>query len=146
MRIIGFTGTQEGLSQIQRASLTVLLGSAGTFHHGDCVGADAEAHSIAARLDLRLISHPPTIQTKRAFTTNQETRVEKPYLERNRAIVDESNFIIACPKGPEELRSGTWSTVRYAKNQEKRGAIIFPDGRIQTIHDPENLCLFFKFS
>jgi outer membrane protein insertion porin family len=51
-------------------------------------------------------------------------------LDRNRAIVDSCDVLIACPKGPEEQRSGTWATVRYARKQKKRIVIIWPDGEV----------------
>ena len=44
---------------------------------------------------------------------------EKIYLQRNLDIIKNSNILIACPinKNKEELRSGTWSTIRQAKKQ-----------------------------
>lgn len=44
---------------------------------------------------------------------------DKPYLERNANIVEESSILIACPidKNEEEWRSGTWSTVRKARKR-----------------------------
>jgi predicted Rossmann fold nucleotide-binding protein DprA/Smf involved in DNA uptake len=53
-----------------------------------------------------------------------------PYLERNHAIVNESDFLIAAPDGPETLRSGTWATVRYARKVGKRVLVIMPNGEI----------------
>ena len=49
---IGFTGTQEGMSEKQRSSLRQVLADffadgARVFRHGDCIGADAQAHAIA---------------------------------------------------------------------------------------------------
>ena len=51
--------------------------------------------------------------------------------------VDMSLTTPACPSGPqimseaeEQLRSGTWSTIRYAKRQNKPTTIIFPDGSV----------------
>ena len=48
MNSIGFTGTRQGMTAEQKSALRNLLdGGAGDFHHGDCIGADSEAHGIA---------------------------------------------------------------------------------------------------
>lgn len=63
---------------------------------------------------------------------SDEKREPLPYLARNCVIVDEADILLACPKGPEEQRSGTWATVRYARKQNKRIVIVYPDGTITT--------------
>jgi hypothetical protein len=127
----GFTGTQQGCTEPQWTVLLVELKKATEFHHGDCVGADAEAHAIAKSFGAWTVCHPPLIEKSRAFTVNDETREPKDYLVRNHDIVDETAFMIACPKGmSEELRSGTWATIRYARKRGKSGIIIFPDGSV----------------
>lgn len=52
----------------------------------------------------------------------------KPYLVRNKDIVNASEGMLAAPRGPEELRSGTWSTIRYARKCRKKVLIMWPDG------------------
>jgi len=53
-------------------------------------------------------------------------------LERNRAIVDETDILLAAPlESEEQLRSGTWATVRYARKQHKTVLVIFPNGIVQ---------------
>ena len=44
-------------------------------------------------------------------------------------LVDACEVLLATPKGPEKLRSGTWATVRYARKVGKRIVIIEPDGK-----------------
>ena len=134
---IGFTGTQKGMTEIQKKQLTKYLSDYNNLfiiHHGDCIGADSEAHDIAKRLNGYIIIHPPKDNNKRAYcfqnSFGDEIREERPYLERNKDIVDESDLIIACPNGKERLRSGTWSTIRYAINKDKSIVIIYPDGQI----------------
>jgi hypothetical protein len=39
-------------------------------------------------------------------------------------------MLAACPKGPEERRSGTWATVRYARKTGKPVVIFWPDGTV----------------
>jgi len=132
MTVIGFTGTQYGMTddqkQMFRQLLTIIEGC--DFHHGDCLGADEEAAAIAKELNYHIIGHPPIKQYKRAFFTSDEEWSQKDYLDRNKDIVNESEVLIAAPKGPEELRSGTWSTVRYARKMSKKILIINPDGTL----------------
>jgi hypothetical protein len=59
-------------------------------------------------------------------------RPERPYLDRNKDIVRETASLIAAPAEPEEqLRSGTWSTVRFARKQGKPVFLILPDGTVR---------------
>lgn len=87
------------------------------FHHGDCVGGDEEAHEIALALGFRIVVHPPLNRSKRAFCTGAfQVLKPKSYITRNHDIVDVCRLLIAAPKTEEEeLRSGTWATVRYAR-------------------------------
>lgn len=96
-------------------------------HHGDCIGADEEAAMEASDSDWVVIAHPPTDESRRAFSVYTEFfRDPKPFLDRNKDIVDECDLLIAAPKGPETQRSGTWSTVRYARRIGK--PVIILDG------------------
>lgn len=126
---IGFTGTQVGMSANQRVEFIRYLkklrkNQAGTlfFHHGDCIGADEQADSIARELGYRIVIHPPRIDTKRAHCDQREPHsIIHPameYMDRNASIVRECYELLATPKENEEvLRSGTWSTIRRAKRK-----------------------------
>lgn len=136
---VGFTGTEQEISTIQGAALLKLLTQlrasehAETFHHGDCIGADEMAHQLATSLGFRTIIHPPTNPKKRAFCIGDEIRPAFDYLVRNCHIVNDSDLLLATPKYEvEELRSGTWSTVRYARKLQRPIYIIMPDGRVET--------------
>jgi hypothetical protein len=98
---IGFTGTRQGMTQGQKAALRELLAShpGATLHHGDAIGADAEAHDIAVELDCGIVIHPPDNVTQRAFKIAALTRAPRPYLDRNKVIVRETSFLIAAPAG-----------------------------------------------
>lgn len=135
---VGFTGTQRGMTvQQEKAFCDYLYGLYDTygrneFHHGDCAGADAEAHDIALKIGFLIVIHPPLNSWKRARCVDAAIVKEpKPYLERNWDIVDETDMLIATPRGfEEELRSGTWATIRYALKRSKPITIIYPDGKI----------------
>lgn len=129
---IGFTGTQGGMTKAQMHLLDRWLRDyrGGEFHHGDCVGADAEAHDLAYENSLDIWIHPPINGSKRAGKNAPHILEPKDYLARNHDIVDATDALIATPKESEEvLRSGTWSTVRYAKKKMRPVNIIFPDGQ-----------------
>ena len=132
---IGFTGTRTGMSVAQENIVRALLfagrppQSASGFHHGDCIGADAEAHDLAKEIGWFIVGHPPNKKQARAQCTCDVMLPEEDFLKRNRDIVDAVGLLIAAPDGlEEELRSGTWATIRYAKKTHTHTVIVFPTG------------------
>jgi hypothetical protein len=135
---VGFTGTQEGMSKGQKDDLRELLIQLFVpgveFHHGDCIGADTQAASIARELKYKIVAHPPQDTKKQAFHDSDEHRIPMPYLDRNANIVTETHILLAAPRTnvrPKSLRgSGTWWTIVFA---EKRGGkvIILPRGEVK---------------
>jgi len=140
---VGFTGTRRGMTELQWRAFREILrnGFWHSFHHGDCVGADDEAATLVYEHKsplTKVIRHPPLAGTLRANNhCYHETRPEKPYLERNRAIVNETMRLIAAVSGPEEIRSGSWSTVRYARKLGRQITIIYPDGSV--VEEPADM-------
>jgi hypothetical protein len=129
---IGFTGTQAGMSPYQQGKVTEYLQQYANvqneFHHGDCVGSDAEAAAIAALLGYIIHIHPPINTRRRAWTTGNFIHTPKPYLERNSVIVEHSDVLLATPSTVDEvLRSGTWSTIRYARAKNIPITIFCPE-------------------
>jgi len=120
---IGFTGTREGMSDNQKCELLIALKGATEFHHGDCVGADEEADGLARTIKgIKIHIHPPEDSKLRAFCYRKGDILwtVETYLNRNAMIVDYTDQLIAAPKSNiEEVRSGTWSTVRYARKKNK---------------------------
>ncbi len=126
---IGITATQVGLNEKQLLALTKLLtmyvakptGSVfgHFFYHGDCVGGDAQAHKIAKQLGYKIQIHPPIDESKRAFCKGAwKVMPAKDYLE----------LLIVGPRtNQEELRSGTWSTKRYAEKIGRKVKILLPE-------------------
>lgn len=141
MNSVGFTGTRHGMTDAQKKTFKQVVRKLRfkTFHHGDCVGADAEAHAIVlsafenASTYIYIVKHPP--ENSKFWADCQSfwaSRPFKPYLQRNRDIVDESDILIAAPStANERQRSGTWATVRYARSQGKLVFLILPDGLLQ---------------
>lgn len=124
---VGFTGTRNGMSPRQKEHLKKFLECfASEFHHGDCVGADEEAHLIALEVGIPIVIHPPAHTLYQAFCQSRHPgpniRVLGPldYLDRNHGIVDSTSGLVAAPQTMmEKLRSGTWATVRYARKINK---------------------------
>jgi hypothetical protein len=134
--IVGFTGTRNGMWPAQGDRLRELLQLIGAkaLHHGDCVGADAAAHEIAKRLGLELHGHPSTHRLRAHCTGWTTVAPPLPPMERNAVIVASSQILIAAPDGPEQQRSGTWATVRMARQAGKTWYVIDPKGLITSGH------------
>ncbi len=140
---VGFTGTRRGMIQPQRASMRQVLTEfpTQTFRHGDCVGADAQAQAQAHDMMRELFPltsiavHPPKIAVNRAFKQGNIIHEPKDYLERNKDIIDQSEMLIAAPKGmSEDFRgSGTWHAIRYARSLKRLVIIVWPIGRVESL-------------
>lgn len=134
---VGFTGTQKGMTPAQATTLRSVLEHLKEkgfthFHHGDAIGADAQAHKIAKSVGYKIVLHPPDDDSKRAFTKGHEEREPKHYYKRNEDIVNESKTLIATPRSVnEQRRSGTWMTVRRADNAGRPYRIIEPSGKVR---------------
>jgi hypothetical protein len=134
---VGVTGTQEGATKAQLCTVYRLLLRQGDFelHYGDCIGVDTQVFYLAKSLNARTVCHPPSKSAKRSFTKADESRLEYPYLVRNKHIVDSVEKLIVVPKTfEEELRSGTWSTYRYAFLKGTKILLVTPDG---VLHKPK---------
>jgi hypothetical protein len=137
---IGFTGTQRDCTpaQIDRLGDELARHQGGEFHDGDCVGSDDTAHALALGYEYKTVLHPPNNPSKRAFNRAAIVRQNKPYLERNHDIVDETDMLIATPgEFNEQLRSGTWATLRYARKLGRPIIIIWPDGTESRLNVPD---------
>ena len=135
---IGFTGSRYGLTASQQVELEDWLvneyvGSAELeAHHGCCVGADTDfAHQLADCFpSVRIIGHPSTLTnltSEYAVSCCHEKAPAKQPLDRNHDIVDACDVLLACPATmEEELRSGTWATIRYARKVGKEVVMFYP--------------------
>lgn len=139
---LGVTGTVKGATLAQAVKLWEIMASCEfrQISHGDAVGVDALAHraALAAREFHqtswpRIILHPPINESRRAFSKDaDEVRNPKGYLARDKSIVEESDMLIAVPDtAHERVRSGTWTTVRYARKLHLFIIRINPDGDVK---------------
>jgi SOS-response transcriptional repressor LexA len=137
---VGFTGTRQGMNAAQIMNLRCELEHCRrldfmTFHHGSCQGADDQAAHMAYSIGFWVVAHPPINQRYIAFPPVHEYREASEYLERDRAIVNDSDFVVAAPGTMHEVMrgSGTWYTVRQARSASKPGKILFPDGSVKDL-------------
>ena len=141
MSAIASARSRDGLNEKQKAEIINLLqkdlddGFKIQVTHGDCVGADNDFHNICRSLkpsikneaDILIHIRPggTTNNNFRAFCKGDFHYYAKPFLERNKDIVNNCDILLACPRSNvEELRSGTWATIRYANTISKPTKII----------------------
>ena len=135
-RVVGFTGTRFDVTKPQgkmlRQIVQIIKPKEG--QHGDCVGADATMHRILRNSKCRITIRPPNDDSERAFCQGaNRVMMPKAHLARNRDIVDNSDVLVATPRTvEEELRSGTWATIRYARKRFLPIIIIDPVGKVTT--------------
>ena len=140
---IGFTGTRNGMSKLQIAFVLRAVGVCHVIeaHHGACIGADYDFHKIARFLKVPVILHPGHNKQGQCFSRADcqgaiKIYPERFYLDRDKDIVNSVDMMFATPKSHvEELRSGTWATIRYARKKRKNILIVFPDGTYKVEND-----------
>ena len=126
---IGFTGNRYGLTPEQKDQIISILDEYDNLivSHGDCIGSDTDFHNLCVNYrnehpskKIYIVIFPPNNPTLRAFNQGDLLMNEKPYLDRNLDIIKNSSMLIACPidKNKEQLRSGTWSTIRKARKKK----------------------------
>jgi hypothetical protein len=139
--ILGMTGNRDGMTQEQKNTMVRGLThfKVTELHHGDCIGADADAHDIASINGLSITIHPPEKDELRAFKREEGDyeHETKGYFPRNRDIVNDSQILFGFPRSAMEGRGGTWYTINYAKRIGKPVYVILPDGSVDRFNIPE---------
>lgn len=135
---VGFTGTRNGMTFEQRKAFRALMRDSivSKFCHGDCIGADEDAHRLLLKYEIvdwkQIYIYPCDIRSMRAWCKSPNIAEPAKPLARNRVIVQNVNVMVATPSSmKEELRSGTWATIRYAKSIDTPVILILPDGSIE---------------
>lgn len=134
--IMGITGTRTMPTASQEHMLAKLIKDTRgltELHHGCCLGADAMSHHYALRYGVPVVIHPPTNARAMAVLRDERDRlVARTYKQRNQAIVDACDWLVALPKHPEwderSSASGTWQTIRMARKQGRHITIIYGNG------------------
>jgi hypothetical protein len=134
---IGFFGTLRGLTQLQKDAFTDLIKEMDIkeFHHGDCVGADEQAHNIIRKIapDCEINIHPPVRDLHRAYCEGDVDFVEMDYIARNEEIIDFTDMVVACTdqriKGQRKVGpNDPWRALEYAEEVKKHTIIIKGNG------------------
>lgn len=144
-RILSMTGTRRGITPAQRARALEVLAHVGRLCHGAAAGADTDlhllAHSVGVPCDLYPADDVPSNLAFLAAVTPERpwnylcegcvVHPAGPALERNKDIVLAGEALLAFPGGfREELRSGTWAAIRYARRAGRPILIVWPDGTV----------------
>lgn len=136
MKTLGFTGTRNGMTETQKATVRSLLhDEAPDFCvHGDCLGADEDFDTICSFRNIPRGIRPCTFENMRARCDVKGARVlSEPTnpMARNRHIVAQSDVLIGCPPNDTMLsRSGTWATIRYGLKKGIPVYVVKPDGTL----------------
>ena len=132
MKVIGFTGTQEGMTAKQYHNVRGILleEEAARAVHGGCIGADTEFHRLCIDRRMQIVVWPSNKKSKQgdwsgAFLVHPEMDP----LKRNPLIVNTATIMIVAPKEMQEIvRSGTWTTYRRARWRGIPRWLVYPDG------------------
>lgn len=133
---IGITGTREGMTEHQfkmiKQYLELHYQPGAEFHHGDCVGVDAEAALLAREIGYKIVGHPgPNNDVLRANVQCDEIREPQNHFKRNRTIVDTCDVLLVVPLQMErQERGGTWYTHDYAAKTKTPFFVIYPESGI----------------
>jgi hypothetical protein len=143
--VVAFTGTQNGMTETQRDAVRGVLRSVkkwdSIFLYGACVGADSQAMLEALALGFQIVAYPAnnvSASKHGLIPTIAVEREAEPALARNRRMVSEAELLLAAPHGREQLRSGTWATVRYARRCNLPIVICWPNGLIRKENDDKS--------
>jgi hypothetical protein len=138
MKSVGFTGCREGMTEPQKSKVYGLLTDLYTLgfrtvRHGICIGSDWDFHNMCKELGFTIIGHPGVNKTGERMVNKlikcDALHTEKYFLLRNRDIVNSCEIMIATPNTKDQsLRSGTWSTIRYAKKCKRNILVVDPEG------------------
>lgn len=136
---LGFTGTHEGMTPEQYATVEKLVAELqpAIARHGACEGADAQFSEIVFQAGVPVIvahlghdrhGKSPFRAKSYRCTPGDELPSER-YMKRNRAIVAKSNLMIATPRSkPFPSSGGTLLTTRAANASKTPVTVVWPDG------------------
>lgn len=121
--------TDVQLKNFQEYLQSLLLEGYTHVRHGDALGADEYAHHVALNMGYQIFIHPPSNTKFRAFCSGGICMPKRSYSRRNQDMIDACQLLLALPSSNMELlRSGTWQTIRMARNAVVPRVIFYPNG------------------
>lgn len=115
--VLGFTGRNDPMTHAQVLTVSGLLRGAEQVHVGTDGSADAAVRMMLREARTHVIPHP-----------NRDDDGD-----RNHDIVNSCEHLVAAPPAMFELKlSGTWDTIRYARQVGRPVTIVWPDGTTTT--------------
>ncbi len=132
MQIIGFTGTRHGMTKAQQAQVAFHLSwlRPQLVVHGGAIGSDAQFDRIARIMNIYRLIFPSNLLNQQMSNEGGKWLEPRSPLARNRDIVAASDVLLATPAGPEIVRSGTWATIRCARQKNLYIFVLMPDGQV----------------
>jgi len=97
------------------------------FHHGGCIGADAEARAIVQKYcaTATVIIHPPADLRLRAFCRADSYMVASSDVARD--LVDQCDILVAAPgTSGEGQGSETWAAITCARERNVTVVVLEP--------------------
>lgn len=137
VKLVSFTGTRNGMTDAQKSSFAEIISllKPVCFIHGDCLGADHDAHNLTKEHspETKIAIRPCFYKNMRAYCKGDIEFPEKHPLDRNVDIVEDGELLIACPKKmTKEQTGGTWHTINFARMNNLSLIVIWPDGTLLT--------------
>ena len=92
-------------------------------------GADGYAKKFALELGMNYVEFPPSHYSWNMHCKLPATQYNRPYyvsnyFKRNKQIAEYSDRIVAFVSNPNDITSGTLSTLQYAEKMNKKSIII----------------------
>lgn len=149
--ILAFTGTRRGMTPRQLVALPSVLAALPTRAlHGGAVGADERfdmflrAHGMpAAQIEVYALPDREHKWLGAVYwlgprsTPGQIVHLRDDPLARDREMVARCDALLAAPAtAAEQLRSGTWAIVSYARAAGRLVTLLLPDGFVREERAP----------
>lgn len=136
--VVGFAGTRKGPTPAQHNTMRWFLGGLpiSRFVHGGAKGCDTLAHHVVrlARGNIPIEIYPAHHDQGSVLwgDTGPTTSIHgaREPLERNRVIVSRIHGLVAVPATDVEGDSGTWATIRDARQVGCPVYLVMQNGRI----------------
>ncbi len=135
--IVGFTGTRNGMTTEQLETVEFYLKKLkpDSVVHGDCLGADYDFDELSAELGIERGIRPCTFENMRMHCETRGAKIlaePKRPMARNRDIVADADYLLACPPNKERIKSGsgTWATIGFGEKARIDVIVIYPDGSV----------------